>query len=101
MSAARRNTSCCWSQFEHRAQAYVDPDSGFVFLQVTGSMLAGAIYYTAPSFEAAHWLDAQTSPNFSASGCTERRRREPPIRLPPSDDWRRQEATAGKQRFKV
>jgi hypothetical protein len=31
--------------FEHRAQAYVDPGSGFVFLQVAGSMFAGTIYY--------------------------------------------------------
>ena len=32
--------------FERPAQAYVDPGSGFVFLQVAGSMLAGAVYYT-------------------------------------------------------
>jgi hypothetical protein len=31
--------------FEHRAQAYVDPGSGFVLLQVVGSMFAGTIYY--------------------------------------------------------
>jgi hypothetical protein len=31
--------------FEHRAQAYVDPGSGFVLLQVAGSMFAGSIYY--------------------------------------------------------
>jgi hypothetical protein len=31
--------------FERPAQAYVDPGSGFVFLQVAGSMCAGAIYY--------------------------------------------------------
>jgi hypothetical protein len=31
--------------FEQPAQAYVDPGSGFVFLQVAGSMCAGAIYY--------------------------------------------------------
>jgi hypothetical protein len=31
--------------FEHPAQAYVDPGSGFVFLQVAGSMFAGTIYY--------------------------------------------------------
>jgi hypothetical protein len=31
--------------FERSAQAYVDPGSGFVFLQVAGSMCAGAIYY--------------------------------------------------------
>ena len=31
--------------FEKPAQAYVDPGSGFVFLQVAGSMCAGAIYY--------------------------------------------------------
>ena len=31
--------------FERPAQAYVDPGSGFVFLQVAGSMFAGAIYY--------------------------------------------------------
>jgi hypothetical protein len=32
--------------FERPAQAYVDPGSGFVFLQVAGSMFAGAVYYT-------------------------------------------------------
>jgi hypothetical protein len=31
--------------FERPAQAYVDPGSGFVFLQVAGSMFAGALYY--------------------------------------------------------
>ena len=31
--------------FERPAQAYVDPGSGFVFLQVAGSMFAGTIYY--------------------------------------------------------
>jgi len=31
--------------FERPAQAYVDPGSGFVFLQVAGSMVAGAVYY--------------------------------------------------------
>jgi len=31
--------------WERPAQAYVDPGSGFVFLQVAGSMAAGALYY--------------------------------------------------------
>ena len=31
--------------FERPAQAYVDPGSGFVFLQIAGSMFAGAMYY--------------------------------------------------------
>ena len=31
--------------FERPAQAYIDPGSGFVFLQVAGSMCAGAIFY--------------------------------------------------------
>jgi hypothetical protein len=31
--------------FEQPAHAYVDPGSGFVFLQVVGSMCAGALYY--------------------------------------------------------
>jgi len=31
--------------FERPAQAYVDPGSGFVFLQVAGSMCAGAVFY--------------------------------------------------------
>ena len=30
---------------ERPAQAYVDPGSGYVFLQVIGSMCAGAIFY--------------------------------------------------------
>jgi len=31
--------------FERPARAYIDPGSGFVFLQVAGSMVAGAAYY--------------------------------------------------------
>ena len=31
--------------FERQARAYVDPGSGFVFLQVAASMFAGAVYY--------------------------------------------------------
>ena len=31
--------------FERPARAYVDPGSGFVFLQIAGSMFAGAVYY--------------------------------------------------------
>lgn len=31
--------------FERPAQAYADPGSGFVFLQVAGSMIAGAVFY--------------------------------------------------------
>jgi hypothetical protein len=31
--------------FERPAHAYVDPGSGFVFLQVAGSMFAGALFY--------------------------------------------------------
>lgn len=31
--------------FERPAQAYVDPGSGFIFLQIAGSMVAGAVYY--------------------------------------------------------
>jgi hypothetical protein len=31
--------------FERPAHAYIDPGSGFVFLQVAGSMCAGAVYY--------------------------------------------------------
>jgi hypothetical protein len=31
--------------FERPARAYVDPGSGFVFLQVAASMCAGAVYY--------------------------------------------------------
>lgn len=30
---------------EQPARAYVDPGSGFVFLQVAGSMAAGALFY--------------------------------------------------------
>ena len=30
---------------ERPALAYIDPGSGFVFLQVAGSMFAGAVYY--------------------------------------------------------
>jgi hypothetical protein len=31
--------------FERPAQAYVDPGSGFVFLQIAGSVFADAVYY--------------------------------------------------------
>ena len=31
--------------FERPARAYVDPGSGFVFLQIAGSAFAGAVYY--------------------------------------------------------
>jgi hypothetical protein len=31
--------------FERPALAYVDPGSGYVFLQIVGSMCAGAIFY--------------------------------------------------------
>jgi hypothetical protein len=31
--------------FERPAQAYVDPGSGYVFLQVVGSMCAGALFF--------------------------------------------------------
>jgi threonine/homoserine/homoserine lactone efflux protein len=31
--------------FERQAHAYVDPGSGYVFLQILGSMFAGAIFY--------------------------------------------------------
>jgi hypothetical protein len=31
--------------FEKPAHAYVDPGSGFVFLQVAGSTVAGALFY--------------------------------------------------------
>ena len=37
--------------FEPRAQAYVDPGSGFVFLQIVGSMFAGTIYYMRHRFK--------------------------------------------------
>ena len=30
---------------ERPAQAYVDPGSGYVLLQIAGSMFAGAVYY--------------------------------------------------------
>ncbi len=36
---------------ERPAQAYVDPGSGFVFLQVAGSMVAGAVYYLRHSIK--------------------------------------------------
>ena len=31
--------------FERPARGYVDPGSGFVFLQIASSMFAGAVYY--------------------------------------------------------
>ena len=37
--------------FEKPAHAYVDPGSGFVVLQVVGSMMAGAFFYLRHRFK--------------------------------------------------
>ena len=37
--------------FEKQAHAYVDPGSGFVFLQIAGSMMAGAFFYLRHRFK--------------------------------------------------
>jgi hypothetical protein len=45
--------------FERPAQAYVDPGSGFVFLQIAGSIFAERCLLHAPSLEADRQCDAQ------------------------------------------
>jgi hypothetical protein len=55
--------------FEKPARAYVDPGSGFVFLQVAGSMMAGALFYLRHRlkklFGFARKADQQASPASS------------------------------------
>ena len=62
--------------FERPARAYVDPGSGFVFLQVAASMGAGAIYYLRHRLKRIlHSLRHQHG--FFARGGTNRGYREP------------------------
>jgi hypothetical protein len=46
--------------FERPARAYVDPGSGFVILQVVGSMFAGAVYYTRHRLKRLLYLGRRT-----------------------------------------
>jgi hypothetical protein len=52
--------------FERPAQAYVDPGSGFVFLQVAGSMFAGSLYYLRHRLKRI-FHSMRKSPEISAS----------------------------------
>jgi hypothetical protein len=47
--------------FEQPARAYVDPGSGFVFLQVAGSMAAGAVFYLRHRVKRLFGLTRKTS----------------------------------------
>jgi hypothetical protein len=47
--------------FEQPAHAYVDPGSGFVFLQVAGSMAAGALFYLRHQVKKLLGLNSKTS----------------------------------------
>jgi hypothetical protein len=53
---------------ERPAQAYVDPGSGFVFLQVVGSMAAGAVYYMRHRLRRVLHLVRRTTPIVSSAG---------------------------------
>jgi hypothetical protein len=48
--------------FERPARAYVDPGSGFVFLQVAGSMFAGAVYYMRHRLKRLFGMTRRSSP---------------------------------------
>jgi len=54
--------------FERPAQAYVDPGSGFVFLQVAGSMCAGALYYLRHRLRRMFYSLRRSSPIPSSVG---------------------------------
>ncbi len=54
--------------FERPAQAYVDPCSGFVFLQVAGSMAAGALYYMRRRLKRMFLLVRRSTPIVSPAG---------------------------------
>jgi hypothetical protein len=48
--------------FEKPAHAYVDPGSGFVFLQVAGSMMAGALFYLRHRVKKLFGFERKTDP---------------------------------------
>ncbi len=54
--------------FERPARAYVDPGSGFVFLQVAGSMFAGAVYYMRHRLKRIFNAMRRSSPIASPAG---------------------------------
>ncbi len=54
--------------FERPAKAYVDPGSGFVFLQVAGSMFAGAVYYMRHRLKRILNAMRKSSPISSSAG---------------------------------
>ncbi len=54
--------------FERPARAYVDPGSGFVFLQVAGSMFAGALYYMRHRLKRFLGMMRRSSPISSTAG---------------------------------
>ena len=54
--------------FERPARAYVDPGSGFVFLQVAGSMFAGAVYYMRHRLKRIFHTMRRSSPISSPAG---------------------------------
>jgi hypothetical protein len=53
--------------FERPAQAYVDPGSGYVLLQVIGSMCAGALFYFRQRWRRFFGLVASDAADGSAS----------------------------------
>ncbi len=54
--------------FERPALAYIDPGSGFVFLQVAGSMCAGAVYYLRHRLKRLFGASRRSSPAVSPAG---------------------------------
>jgi hypothetical protein len=55
---------------ERPAHAYIDPGSGFVLMQVVGSMFAGAVYYTRHRIKRLLFF-VRRSPLPTAPGTTE------------------------------
>ena len=72
--------------FERPARAYVDPGSGFVFLQVAGSMFAGALYYMRHRLKRLFGMTRRSSPNFFYIRYPDRGRREPTMSQGASQD---------------
>ena len=56
--------------FERPAQAYVDPGSGFVFLQIAGSMLRGRSLLPPSSRAANPAIDPQANKGFFVRDCS-------------------------------
>jgi hypothetical protein len=56
---------------ERPAQAYVDPGSGYVLLQIAGSMFAGAVYYLRHRLKRLFTWSRSTSTDATSSSAAE------------------------------